>query len=134
MAFETEGDLVGELSWFAYFDPDFFRCKVQKSTAKVVATKFWDEKGVILFDILPQGQCIYGARPNTAALLTASEMQLVAKDLDSKESVLCFSTIMPPLIQQTLHSNGNSPTVGKFFLILPTFQTPHPLTFICLDP
>ncbi|GFN75642.1 histone-lysine N-methyltransferase SETMAR [Plakobranchus ocellatus] len=33
-----------------------------------------------------------------------------------------------------LHSNGCSATVGNFFLILPTVQTWHPLTFICLDP
>ncbi|GFO45293.1 transposase [Plakobranchus ocellatus] len=38
------------------------------------------------------------------------------------------------LIQQTLHSNGCSATVLKFCLILPTVQTWHPLTFICLDP
>ncbi|GFN84351.1 hypothetical protein PoB_001085700 [Plakobranchus ocellatus] len=38
-----------------------------------------------------------------------------------------LSTIMRPLIQQTLHSNGCSATVGKFFLILPTVQTWHPL-------
>ncbi|GFR70043.1 histone-lysine N-methyltransferase SETMAR [Elysia marginata] len=32
--------------------------KVQRSAAKVMATVFWDAKGVILLDILPQGQCI----------------------------------------------------------------------------
>ncbi|GFN78244.1 histone-lysine N-methyltransferase SETMAR [Plakobranchus ocellatus] len=37
---------------------------------------------------------------------------------------------MRPLIQQTLHSNGCSATVGKFFLILPTVQTWHPLTHL----
>ncbi|GFO05098.1 histone-lysine N-methyltransferase SETMAR [Plakobranchus ocellatus] len=36
--------------------------KLQRSTAKVVATVFWDAKGVILLDILPQGQCINAAR------------------------------------------------------------------------
>ncbi|GFR83275.1 histone-lysine N-methyltransferase SETMAR [Elysia marginata] len=53
--------------------------------------------------------------PNTATLLTASEMQFVAKDLDSLEGVLCFSTIMRPLIQQTLHSN----TAARRWEILP---------------
>ncbi|GFR82264.1 histone-lysine N-methyltransferase SETMAR [Elysia marginata] len=32
--------------------------KVQRSAAKVMATVFWDAKGVIILDILPQGQCI----------------------------------------------------------------------------
>ncbi|GFN87146.1 histone-lysine N-methyltransferase SETMAR [Plakobranchus ocellatus] len=36
--------------------------KVQRSAAKVMATVFWDAKGVILLDILPQGQCINAAR------------------------------------------------------------------------
>ncbi|GFR93428.1 hypothetical protein ElyMa_000892700 [Elysia marginata] len=72
--------------------------------------------------------------PKSAALLTALEMQFVANDLDSQEGVLCFSTIMRSLIQQALHSNGCSATVGKFFLILPRVQTSHSLTFICLGP
>ncbi|GFS22880.1 histone-lysine N-methyltransferase SETMAR [Elysia marginata] len=46
--------------------------------------------------------------PNTAALLTASETQFVAKDLDSWVGVLSFSSIMQPLIQQTLHSNKSA--------------------------
>ncbi|GFO06154.1 collagen alpha-1(iv) chain [Plakobranchus ocellatus] len=35
---------------------------VQRNAAKVMATVFWDVKGVILLDILPQGQCINAAR------------------------------------------------------------------------
>ncbi|GFR67480.1 histone-lysine n-methyltransferase setmar-like protein [Elysia marginata] len=35
--------------------------KVQRSAAKVMATVFWDAKGVILSDILLQGQCINSA-------------------------------------------------------------------------
>ncbi|GFR64924.1 hypothetical protein ElyMa_005518200 [Elysia marginata] len=54
--------------------------------------------------------------------------------MDSREEVLCFSTIMRPLIQQTLHNNGCSATVEKFFLILPTVQTSHPLTFFLSEP
>ncbi|GFS12688.1 histone-lysine N-methyltransferase SETMAR [Elysia marginata] len=36
--------------------------KVQKSAAKVVATVSWDAKGVVLLDILPQGQCTNAAQ------------------------------------------------------------------------
>ncbi|GFS00282.1 histone-lysine N-methyltransferase SETMAR, partial [Elysia marginata] len=36
--------------------------KVQRSAAKVMATKFWDAKYVILLDILPQDQCINAAQ------------------------------------------------------------------------
>ncbi|GFR69233.1 hypothetical protein ElyMa_002044700 [Elysia marginata] len=35
------------------------------------------------------------------APLTASEMQFIAKDLNSWEGMLCVSTIMRPRIQQT---------------------------------
>ncbi|GFO38401.1 histone-lysine N-methyltransferase SETMAR [Plakobranchus ocellatus] len=35
---------------------------MQRSAAKVMATVFWDAKGAILLDILPQGQCINAAR------------------------------------------------------------------------
>ncbi|GFR80088.1 histone-lysine n-methyltransferase setmar-like protein [Elysia marginata] len=37
------------------------KLKVQRSAAKVMATVSWDAKGVILLDILPQGQCISAA-------------------------------------------------------------------------
>ncbi|GFN93845.1 histone-lysine N-methyltransferase SETMAR [Plakobranchus ocellatus] len=42
--------------------------------------------------------------------------------------------IMRPLIQQTLHSNGCSATVGKFFLILPTVQDLAPSDFHLFGP
>ncbi|GFS24717.1 hypothetical protein ElyMa_003422800 [Elysia marginata] len=71
--------------------------------------------------------------PNTATLLTASEMQFVARPGLLRRGVV-LQHDMQPLIQQTLHSNGCSATVGKFFLILTTVQTSHPLTFMCLDP
>ncbi|GFR95116.1 histone-lysine N-methyltransferase SETMAR [Elysia marginata] len=71
--------------------------------------------------------------PNTATLLTASEMRFVARPGPLRR-VVVLQHDMRPLIQQTLHSNGCSAAVGKFFLILPTVQTLHPLTFICLNP
>ncbi|GFN86514.1 histone-lysine N-methyltransferase SETMAR [Plakobranchus ocellatus] len=96
-----------------------------------MATVFWDAKGVILLDILPQGQCINAAR-------YCSTLDRLKEAIRRKRPGLLrrgvISTIMRPLIQQTLHSNGCSATFGKFFLILPTVQTWHPLTFICLDP
>ncbi|GFR98970.1 histone-lysine N-methyltransferase SETMAR [Elysia marginata] len=36
--------------------------KVPRSAAKVMATVFWDTKGVILLNILPQGRCINAAQ------------------------------------------------------------------------
>ncbi|GFR87033.1 histone-lysine N-methyltransferase SETMAR [Elysia marginata] len=36
--------------------------KMQRSAAKVMATMFWDAKGVVLLDVLPQGQCINAAQ------------------------------------------------------------------------
>ncbi|GFR74342.1 histone-lysine N-methyltransferase SETMAR [Elysia marginata] len=35
---------------------------MQRSAAKVMATVFWEAKGVILLDILPQGQSINAAQ------------------------------------------------------------------------
>ncbi|GFS00549.1 hypothetical protein ElyMa_001074100 [Elysia marginata] len=70
---------------------------------------------------------------NTATLLTASEMQFVARPGLLRRGVV-LQHDMRPLIQQTLHSNGCSATVRKFFVILPTVQFLHPLTFICLEP
>ncbi|GFO23816.1 histone-lysine N-methyltransferase SETMAR [Plakobranchus ocellatus] len=97
-----------------------------------MATVFWDAKGVILLDILPQGQCINAAR--YCSTLDRLKEAIRRKRPGLLRRVLCFSTIMRPLIQQTLHCNGCNATVGKFFLILPTVQTWHLLTFICLDP
>ncbi|GFR65366.1 histone-lysine N-methyltransferase SETMAR [Elysia marginata] len=36
--------------------------KLERSAAKVIATVFWDAKGVIPLDILPQDQCINAAQ------------------------------------------------------------------------
>ncbi|GFS25235.1 histone-lysine N-methyltransferase SETMAR [Elysia marginata] len=68
--------------------------KVQRS--KVMATVFWDAKGLILLDILRQGQCINAAQYSST--------------LDRLRDAI-RSKIMRPLIQQTLHSNGCSATL-----------------------
>ncbi|GFO07309.1 histone-lysine N-methyltransferase SETMAR [Plakobranchus ocellatus] len=50
------------MTWKHPSSPVTKKFKVQSSAAKVMATVFWDAKGVILLDILPQGQCINAAR------------------------------------------------------------------------
>ncbi|GFO27366.1 histone-lysine N-methyltransferase SETMAR [Plakobranchus ocellatus] len=50
------------MTWKHPSSPVTKKFKVQRSAAKVMATVFWDAKGVILLDILPQGQCINAAR------------------------------------------------------------------------
>ncbi|GFO41538.1 histone-lysine N-methyltransferase SETMAR [Plakobranchus ocellatus] len=50
------------MTWKHPSSPVTKKFKVQRSVAKVMATVFWDAKGVILLDILPQGQCINAAR------------------------------------------------------------------------
>ncbi|GFR83669.1 histone-lysine N-methyltransferase SETMAR [Elysia marginata] len=46
------------MTWKHPSTPVTKKFKVQRSAAKVMAIVFWDAKGVILFNILPQGQCI----------------------------------------------------------------------------
>ncbi|GFR68634.1 transposase [Elysia marginata] len=43
------------MTWKHPSSPVTKKFKVQRSAAKVMATAFWDAKGVILLDILPQG-------------------------------------------------------------------------------
>ncbi|GFO24379.1 histone-lysine N-methyltransferase SETMAR [Plakobranchus ocellatus] len=50
------------MTWKHPSSPVTKKFKVQRSAAKVMATVFWDAKGVILLDILPQCQCINAAR------------------------------------------------------------------------
>ncbi|GFN96862.1 EF-hand calcium-binding domain-containing protein 6 [Plakobranchus ocellatus] len=50
------------MTWKHPSSPVTKKFKVQRSAAKVMATVFWDAKGVILLDILPQVQCINAAR------------------------------------------------------------------------
>ncbi|GFN76747.1 histone-lysine N-methyltransferase SETMAR [Plakobranchus ocellatus] len=50
------------MTWKHPSSPVTKKFKAQRSAAKVMATVFWDAKGVILLDILPQGQCINAAR------------------------------------------------------------------------
>ncbi|GFR79320.1 histone-lysine N-methyltransferase SETMAR [Elysia marginata] len=106
--------------------------KVQRSAAKVMAIVFWDAKGVILLDILPQGQCI------SSVLYCNTRDCLRDVILCKRPGLLRRGFVLQhdnaTLIQQTLHSNGCSATVGKFFLILPKIHTSYPLTFISLDP
>ncbi|GFO48549.1 histone-lysine N-methyltransferase SETMAR [Plakobranchus ocellatus] len=56
---ETKRD---SMTWKHPSSPVTKKFKMQRSAAKVMATVFWDAKGVILLDILPQGQCINAAR------------------------------------------------------------------------
>ncbi|GFR70832.1 histone-lysine N-methyltransferase SETMAR [Elysia marginata] len=44
------------------YSPVTKKFKVQRSAAKVMGIVFWDAKGVILLDILPQVQCINAAQ------------------------------------------------------------------------
>ncbi|GFS14297.1 histone-lysine N-methyltransferase SETMAR [Elysia marginata] len=99
--------------------------KVQRFAAKVMTTIFWDAQGVILLDILPEGQRI------NAAQYCSTLGRL--RDVIRRQRLLRRGIVLqhsPNLTQQWLCSA----TVGKFFLILPTVQTLHPLTFIRLDP
>ncbi|GFO06842.1 histone-lysine N-methyltransferase SETMAR [Plakobranchus ocellatus] len=126
---ETKCD---SMTWKHPSSPVTKKFKVQRSAAKVMATVFWDAKGVILLDILPQGQCINAAR-------YCSTLDRLKEAIRRKRPGLLRRGVLlqhdnATLIQQTLHSNSCSTMVGKFFLILPTVQTWHPLTFICLDP
>ncbi|GFO33804.1 histone-lysine N-methyltransferase SETMAR [Plakobranchus ocellatus] len=97
-----------------------------------MATVFWDAKGVILLDILPQGQCINAAQYCSTLDRLKEAIRRKRPGLLRRGVVLQHDNATPHsanLTQQWLQR-----TVGKFFLILPTVQTWHPLTFICLDP
>ncbi|GFR67558.1 histone-lysine N-methyltransferase SETMAR [Elysia marginata] len=50
------------MTWKHPFSPVTKKFKVQRSAAKVIATVFWDAKGVILSHILPKGQYINSAQ------------------------------------------------------------------------
>ncbi|GFS15439.1 histone-lysine N-methyltransferase SETMAR [Elysia marginata] len=91
---ETKRD---SMTWKHPSSPVTKKFKVQRSAAKVIATVFWGAKGVILLDILPQGQCINAAQ-------YCSTLDRLRDPIRRKRPGL-FSTIMRPIIQQTLHSN-----------------------------
>ncbi|GFO44020.1 histone-lysine N-methyltransferase SETMAR [Plakobranchus ocellatus] len=74
-------EVCDSMTWKHSSSPVTKKFKVQRFAAKVMATVFWDAKGVILLDILPQGQCINAAR--YCSILTALKKQFVAKDLGS---------------------------------------------------
>ncbi|GFS06650.1 histone-lysine N-methyltransferase SETMAR [Elysia marginata] len=50
------------MTWKHPSSPVTKKFKAQISAAKVMATVFWDAKGVILSDILPQSQCTIAAQ------------------------------------------------------------------------
>ncbi|GFN80957.1 cholecystokinin receptor [Plakobranchus ocellatus] len=91
-----------------------------------------DAKGVILLDILPQGQCINAARYCSTLGRLKEAICRKRPGLLRTGFVLQHDNATPH--SATLHSNGCSATVGKFFLILPTVQTWHPLTSTMFGP
>ncbi|GFR90682.1 histone-lysine N-methyltransferase SETMAR [Elysia marginata] len=99
--------------------------------AKVVANVLWDAKGVILLDILPQGQCNNAAQYCSTLDRLRDALCRRRPGLLRRDFVIQHDIATP---HSDLHSNGCSATVGKFFPILPTVQTSHPLFFICLEP
>ncbi|GFS23522.1 histone-lysine N-methyltransferase SETMAR [Elysia marginata] len=56
---ETKRD---SMTWKHPSSPVTKKFKVQRCIVKLIATVFWDAKGMILSDILPQGQCINAAQ------------------------------------------------------------------------
>ncbi|GFS13651.1 histone-lysine N-methyltransferase SETMAR [Elysia marginata] len=94
-----------------------------------MATVFWDAKGVILLNILQLGQCINAAQYCSTLDRLRDAIRRKRPGLLRRGIVLKHNKV-----QQTLDSNGCSAMVEQFFPILPTIQTLHPLTFICLDP
>ncbi|GFR63236.1 histone-lysine N-methyltransferase SETMAR [Elysia marginata] len=105
---ETKRD---SMTWKHPSSPVTKKFKLQRSTAKVMATVFWDAKGVILFDIFPQG--------DNAAQYCSTLDRLRDAFCRKRPGLLrkgvVFSTITRPLIQQTLHSN-NAPLRWEILL------------------
>ncbi|GFN79762.1 histone-lysine N-methyltransferase SETMAR [Plakobranchus ocellatus] len=120
------------MTWKHPSSPVTKKFKVQRSTAKVMATVFWDVKGVILLDILPQDQCINAARYCSTFDRLKETIRRKRPGLLRRGVVLQHDNATPH--SANLTQQWCSATVGKFFFILPTVQTWHPLTFICLDP
>ncbi|GFN91049.1 histone-lysine N-methyltransferase SETMAR [Plakobranchus ocellatus] len=125
---ETKRD---SMTWKHPSSPVTKKFKVQRSAAKMMAAVFWDAKGVILLDILPQGQCINAAR-YCSTLDRLEAIRHKRPGLLRRGIVLQHDNATPDsanLTQQWLQRYG-----WEILLILPTVQTRHPLTFICLDP
>ncbi|GFR75422.1 histone-lysine N-methyltransferase SETMAR [Elysia marginata] len=99
------------MTWKHPSSPVTKKFKVQRSTAKVMVTVFWDAKGVILLDIMPQGQCINAAQ--YCSTLDRLRGAFCRKRPGLLIKGVVFSTIMRALIQQILHSNGCSATLGN---------------------
>ncbi|GFN98136.1 histone-lysine N-methyltransferase SETMAR [Plakobranchus ocellatus] len=82
---ETKRD---SMTWKHPSSPVTKKFKVQRSAAKVMATVFWDAKGVILLDILPQGQCINAARYCSTPYIHALLIIATKQDSAEKTSLL----------------------------------------------
>ncbi|GFS26774.1 histone-lysine N-methyltransferase SETMAR [Elysia marginata] len=110
------------------------KLKVQRSAPYEMATMFWHAKGVILFDILPQGQCINAAQHCSTLDRLRDAICHKRPGLMRKGFVLQHNNATPH--SANLYSNGCSVTVGKFFLILPTVKvhTSQPFDFHLFGP
>ncbi|GFO20865.1 histone-lysine N-methyltransferase SETMAR [Plakobranchus ocellatus] len=120
------------MTWKHPSPPLTKKFKVQRSAAKVMATVFWDAKGVIVLDILPQGQCINAARYCSTLDRLKEAIRRKRPGLLRRGVVLQHDNATPHsanLTQQWLQRYGCETLPRPA-----TVQTWHPLTFICLDP
>ncbi|GFN73695.1 histone-lysine N-methyltransferase SETMAR [Plakobranchus ocellatus] len=107
--------------------------KVQQSTTKVMATVFWDSRGMILLVVLPKGESVNADR-YCETLDRLRHVRSKRPGLLRSGVVLHFNMTMQTPTRQNAQRNGLNGTGGTLFPIQPTVQTLHPQTFIYLGP
>ncbi|GFS20001.1 histone-lysine N-methyltransferase SETMAR [Elysia marginata] len=117
------------MTWKHTSSPVTKKFKVQRRAAKVMATVFWDAKGVILLDILLHGQFINAAQ-------YCSTLDRLRDAIRHKRPGLLRRGVELQHDKVTPHSaNLTQQWLFKLvFLILPTVYTSHLLTFIFFGP
>ncbi|GFN80417.1 mariner mos1 transposase [Plakobranchus ocellatus] len=97
-----------------------------QSATKVIATVFWNLRGMILLNSLPKEESINADRYCETLNRLRYAVRRVAE--------LSFNTTMQPPTRQNAQRNGLNVTGGTLFPIQLTVQTLHPQTFIHFGP
>ncbi|GFS01139.1 histone-lysine N-methyltransferase SETMAR [Elysia marginata] len=108
------------MTWKHPSSPMTKKFKVQRSAAKVIATVFWDIKGVILLDILPQGQCTNAAQYSSTLDRLRDAIRRKRPELLRMGVVLQHDNVTPAPSFSKPYTAIMQRYVGKFSLILPT--------------
>lgn len=117
------------MEWRYSTSPRTKKFKAQKLAGKIMASVFWDSKGVILVDFMPTGTAI-----NSELNHSRNSREEFAEFDPNWKCQRCFCSMTTPgRTPESEHEKSSVLLGGALSLTHPVLLTWHHLTTICLD-